>query len=48
MKHRILTAVVVIPLFIALSTTPAYAHLRRDPGGHPAGADDYQSGPPDL
>ena len=25
MKHRILTAVVVIPLFIALSTTPAYA-----------------------
>ncbi len=25
MKHRILTAVVVIPLFIVLSTTPAYA-----------------------
>ena len=25
MKHRILTVVVVIPLFIALSTTPAYA-----------------------
>ena len=25
MKHRILTAVVVIPLFITLSTTPAYA-----------------------
>ena len=25
MKHRILTAVVVIPFFIALSTTPAYA-----------------------
>ena len=27
MKHRILTAVVVIPLFIVLSTTPAYALL---------------------
>ena len=27
MKHRILTAVVVIPLFITLSTTPAYAIL---------------------
>ena len=27
MKHRILTAVVVIPLFIVLSTTPAYAIL---------------------
>ena len=27
MKHRILTAVVVIPLFITLSTTPAYALL---------------------
>ena len=27
MKHRILTAVVVIPLFIALSTTPAHALL---------------------
>ena len=27
MKHRILTAVVVIPLFIVVSTTPAYAIL---------------------
>ena len=27
MKHRILTAVVVIPLFIVLSTTPAHALL---------------------
>ena len=27
MKHRILTAVVVIPLFIVVSTTPAYALL---------------------
>ena len=27
MKQRILTAVVVIPLFITLSTTPAYAIL---------------------
>ena len=25
MKHRILTAVVVIPLFIVLTTTPAHA-----------------------
>ena len=27
MKHRILTAVVVVPLFIVLSTTPAHAIL---------------------
>ena len=35
MKHRILTAVVVIPLFIVVSTTPAHAHPWLDPSGYP-------------
>ena len=48
MKHRILTAVVVIPLFITLSTTPALCHPWLHPSGYPAGANDYQSGRPNL
>ena len=38
MKHRIFqrirTGVVVIPLFIVVSTTPAHAVLRIDPSSH--------------
>ena len=50
MKHRILTAVVVIPLFIVVSTTPGSRRFRINPGGHPhpAGHDDLQSGNPNL
>ena len=45
---RILTAVVVIPLFIVVTTTPAHAVFRIDPSRHPAGHDDLQSGHSNL
>ena len=48
MKHRIVSGLVLVPLMIVLSTTPAYAIFGSIIGGDPAGADDRQSGGPNL
>ena len=48
MKHRIMSGLVLVPLTIVLTTTPAYAIFGSILAAHPAGADDRQSGDPNL
>ena len=40
MKHRIVSGLVLVPLTIVLTTTPAQRLLWLDSGWHPTGADD--------
>ena len=48
MKYRILTAMVVHPSSNRADHHSRLRHLRLNPGGHSTGADDHQSGRPNL